>query len=214
MVAGGTGAQTPITLWILGEGRYQPSSSPAAVISEKDLVWDFATSSSNYAELRQDLYASGAWLVETSGRVQSSGIAGTINYLIQYPELGDSGYGDAMGNGAEEEAQADYDKLWGALGKTPWLTRVSANLPRASLADDLVLGASADQSEVRGYLTAAKGINPPPCPTYACDDASTPSGAGSSGCAVGSESERTATYGATIAALGLLLMRRRRPAPR
>src|SRR5512140_3614441 len=69
MVAAGVGVTTPITLWVFGEGRYQPTSFPWFVITEDQLVWDFATSSSNYKTLRQagiDATQGRGWLLETS----------------------------------------------------------------------------------------------------------------------------------------------------
>lgn len=53
MVAAGTGAQTPIVLYVVGEGRYTVENFPEARIDTSVLSWDFATSQSNYAELRR-----------------------------------------------------------------------------------------------------------------------------------------------------------------
>lgn len=218
MVAGGTGAQTPITLWILGQGRYQPQNFPTFTITGDQLVYDYASSSSNYSMLRQAGYAGSSWLTETSNPISTFDVSGPLDNVIDF-DPPSSGYGDAQGNGAFEEAQDDYDKLWGTIPSNLRLTRVSANLPRAALGKDLVLGASADQSNVSGYLTAAVALNEPPCPTYSCDSGGSggggssgggKSGGCSKGCTVGSEAERSATYTATIAALGLLLLRRRR----
>src|SRR5262249_9112130 len=53
MVAAGTGAITPITLWVVGEGRYQPTNFGQFSIPVSDVVWDWDTSESNYAKLKQ-----------------------------------------------------------------------------------------------------------------------------------------------------------------
>ncbi|MFT3770490.1 MAG: DUF2330 domain-containing protein [Minicystis sp.] len=202
MVAGGTGVTTPITLWVMGNGRYETKSTPTFTISEDQLVWDFATSSSNYSMLRKEGLADGSWLAETSSPIPTGVISGPIDDTIFYDPVS-SGYGDANGLHAAEEADADYDKLWGTLPSQPWLTRLRAELPRSALSTDLVLGASSDQTAVPGNLTAANGINVPPCPTYTCSDGTTYSGSSggtigdgggsghgcSGGCTVGSESD-------------------------
>ncbi|MFT3771004.1 MAG: DUF2330 domain-containing protein [Minicystis sp.] len=210
MVAGGTGARTPITLWIFGEGRYQPANFETQTITEQDLVWDFASSSSNYATLRQGIYDKGDWLVETSYQMYPGIITEQIVAIMQDDPVA-SGYGDAEGNGAYPEFEADSDRLWGSIQGPLWHTRVSANLPRASLADDLVIGASADQNWISGDLRAKTGINMPPCTSYTCNDGDSATVGSSKGCTVGSASERSAAYAAVVAGLGLLLMRRRRP---
>ena len=69
MVAGGTGANVGIALWMIAEGRYEPQNFPFFRIEDKDLVWDWATSSSNYRQLRADqTQTSGgkAWELESS----------------------------------------------------------------------------------------------------------------------------------------------------
>jgi hypothetical protein len=219
MVAGGTGATTTITLWILGEGRYEPKNFPTFTIKPSQLVWDWATDSSNYATLRDTAFPADAWQTESSGTMPTTDVSNVIDQGI-FDDPAATGYGDANGVGADLEAEADYAKLWGTLPGTPWLTRLRAALPHAALASDLELGASADQTPVPSYLTAASALNIPPCPVYTCDGGSGGTGgaggSGSSGgcgkgCTVGSESERSAAYSATILAFGLLLLRRRRP---
>ncbi|NUP14061.1 MAG: DUF2330 domain-containing protein [Polyangiaceae bacterium] len=62
MVGIGTGAQTPIVLYVIGEGRYTTQNFPEALIAGNLLSWDFATSESNYVELRDQA------LTEDDGR--------------------------------------------------------------------------------------------------------------------------------------------------
>jgi hypothetical protein len=52
MVAAGTGANTALTLFVVGEGRYQARNFDNALVPSSEVSWDFATSSSNYSELR------------------------------------------------------------------------------------------------------------------------------------------------------------------
>ncbi|MCA9625985.1 MAG: DUF2330 domain-containing protein, partial [Myxococcales bacterium] len=48
LVGAGTGAQTAITLFVISEGRYQVQNFPNLSLNRDGVVWDFATSSSNY----------------------------------------------------------------------------------------------------------------------------------------------------------------------
>lgn len=54
MVAIGTGAQTPIVLYLIGEGRYTLDNLTAVNVSTENLVWDYATSTSNYETVRTE----------------------------------------------------------------------------------------------------------------------------------------------------------------
>lgn len=59
MVAAGTGAKVGITLFIVGEGRWEADNFPNGRVDAADLVWDPKTDSSNYATVRNDLLAGG-----------------------------------------------------------------------------------------------------------------------------------------------------------
>jgi hypothetical protein len=52
MVAAGTGATVGVSLWVLGEGRYEPQNFPAFYIPTTDIGWDWTAGKSNYTELR------------------------------------------------------------------------------------------------------------------------------------------------------------------
>jgi hypothetical protein len=52
MAAIGTGATVGITIWVVSDGRYEPQNFPFYRIADSELVWDWATSSSNYTTLR------------------------------------------------------------------------------------------------------------------------------------------------------------------
>jgi hypothetical protein len=177
MVAAGTGTTTPITLWMLGEGRYEPTNFSSFTIAASDLVWDWDSSSSNYAEIRTARFAAGdgkAWLVEAAEPSSTWSFEDSLMYLAQYDPL-NSGYADAMGQGAVEACQADLDKLYGSIDTTSmWISRIYGELSRAALGSDLNLGASTNQQVVERYLetTQTKGT-PPACPVNPpCDDTS------------------------------------------
>ncbi len=69
MVAAGTGANVDITLFVIGEGRWDTKNFPGATVAAEKLTWDFNTSASNYATLRADLLAT------SSGRTWISAYA-------------------------------------------------------------------------------------------------------------------------------------------
>jgi len=57
MVAAGTGANTAVTLFIIGEGRWEAKNFPNVVTNANDISWDFATNSSTYSQVRSDMLA-------------------------------------------------------------------------------------------------------------------------------------------------------------
>jgi hypothetical protein len=57
MVAAGTGANVTMTLFVIGEGRWEPANFPNATVDAKDLSWDFQTNASDYAEARKKALA-------------------------------------------------------------------------------------------------------------------------------------------------------------
>jgi MYXO-CTERM domain-containing protein len=226
MVAAGVGALTPITLWVFGEGRYQPSNFPWFTISESQLVWDFATSSSNYKDLRAAGFAQSsghAWLMETATPFSTYDLESSLQELVSYDPT-NSGYGDAQGIGAPAELDADLAKLWGSLNQNSmWVSRMYAELSKPALAADLIIGAAPTQTALSANLTAQKGLNIPACPTYPpCDEtggagggggAGGTQGSGSSctaGCAVGGAEGSPEALLAAALLVGLALVRRRR----
>jgi hypothetical protein len=57
MVAAGVGASVAITLYVIGEGRYALPDLREVTLDLTQLSWDFATSQSNYLDLRRDALA-------------------------------------------------------------------------------------------------------------------------------------------------------------
>jgi hypothetical protein len=233
MVAAGTGAKTPISLWVIAEGRYEPANMPSFVITSDELVWDWDSSSSNYASLREQRFAETngfGWLIESAQSTGTYLFDGLVDQAGWDP-IG-SGYGDDAGEGASEKAAEDRAKLVGNITSgNIWVTRMFGELTRPALADDLVVGAAADQTPVYNYLQADQetGTRPecPPPPTcgedgpgdivggifgFESDDDSL----GSSSCASTSREARSRNLSSmlvgmsAIAALALVRRRRRR----
>lgn len=167
MVAAGTGARTAITLWVLGEGRYNPQNFGYETISAADLVWSWDTQSSNYQALRQEvLDADGGsrWLVESAEPLPQWSLDQLLQRAASDPVA--SGYGDDMGNGAFEAAEADVATLVAGLDRgSLFLTRMSADLARSALATDLFLSASSPVDTVSRFLSVQNTVGTAPqCP--------------------------------------------------
>jgi MYXO-CTERM domain-containing protein len=181
MVAAGTGAVTPITLWVLGEGRYETANFDNFTINTASVLWNWNTSSSTYPNLKQAAFAAhggSAWLTEAARPTSSFELTDNLIQVAQFNPTA-SGYGDAMGMGAVEEATADADALLGKINPSSlWITRLHAELPRSALGTDLELGASMTQAKVENYIQTTIGVGtPPPCPDYSgCETPSVGSG--------------------------------------
>ncbi|AKT37410.1 DUF2330 domain-containing protein [Chondromyces crocatus] len=232
MVAGGTGAVTPISLWVLGEGRYEPANFPSFQIEPSSLVWDWAASRSNYGELRQVGYSATngrGWLLEAGEPVSSYAIEYPLTDLVNYSPQ-ESGYFGAPEKDitAYREMLDDLDKLYGQLPPgSLWVSRMTGELTRAALDDDLDLTASSDQSPIPRFLKAQNAIGlPPACPsTPSCDPWQSGDVSGGGGidppggddiwgrpgsCSMGSGAGSPASFGSLAAAAALALSRRRR----
>jgi hypothetical protein len=225
MVAAGTGALTTITLYVVGEGRYQPTNFPGFTIDPHSVVWDYATGSSNYLDLRQMAYdASGgfAWLTEASRGYSPYAFSDNVLNLVNFLSETQHGYLSTEEKSSYELATEDMATLF--AGMDPYsvtLTRLRAELSRPALGTDLLVGASADQSQVQNIIQTTKyvGTKPACAPPPECDGASSSSAGGGSnggssasgggGCALG-QGPIGAFGGGALVALGLLAARRRR----
>ncbi len=193
MVAAGTGPTVGISLWVLGEGRYEPQNFPFFHIDDKELVWDWTQGRSNYVPLRDEKTkaANGrAWEIESSLDEQKSTIAQGVQYGVFV----------GGGRGGAPQAASDYDPIKdgnGTVIKTPEqvraldlqkllntsspvtendlsplqgslrITRIRADLAHEGLTTDLQLRAAADQSVLSNQRVVAKELNEPVCPVYA-----------------------------------------------
>jgi MYXO-CTERM domain-containing protein len=229
MVAAGTGATTAITLWVVGEGRYEPKNLPSFQVTQDQLIWDWDTSSSNYAQLKKqgfDQSGGKSWLLE-AGEPASMWTLGQplLDAAMYSPQ--DSGYADDMGMNAMQNASDDVDHLYGSIPMNNlWVSRMHGELSRVALAADLQLQASADQTQIQRTLQAFKTKGTPPtCPVQPpCDNTSGTGGAGPDGwqkqgstagggaCSVGApgSSTQNAFLGLGLAVAIAALRRRRR----
>jgi hypothetical protein len=77
MVAAGTGANVAITLFIIGEGRWEAQNFPNGEVDPTKLTWDFVTQSSDYSTARQTLLAT------NGGRTWNNAFANQGSILSQ-----------------------------------------------------------------------------------------------------------------------------------
>ena len=186
MVTAGTGAVVGITLWVVAEGRYEPQNFPSFHIGDSDLVWNWATSSSNFKQLRQDKEAAlggKGWEVESSTAQLASQFTQYVKQGGYYGGGGFRGAGPTTaaaddyapitdGNGvvtktADQVRDEDMAALFAGI-QTPEarFTRVRSDLAHAALGDDLVLQASQDQSVLSSVRNVTKENGQPSCPVY------------------------------------------------
>jgi hypothetical protein len=77
MVAAGTGANVAITLFVIGEGRWQVQNFPNGQVDPATVTWDFTASSSDYSTVRTTLLATNA------GRTWNNAFANQGSLLSQ-----------------------------------------------------------------------------------------------------------------------------------
>ncbi len=213
MVAAGTGATVGITLWVVGDGRYEPQNFPFFRITDDELVWDYTTNSSNYTLLRQQKeqqLGNKGWEVESSLNLDQAQFEQIVRYGgTYYSSDYDAGsdYAPIDGPNPETPDQVrddDLTTLFAGIAQ-PRVTRIRSDLAHAALDQDLTLQASADQSVLSGFHQAHTAVNVPPCPSYPpCppgtgDSAS--AGGFTGGCAV-STPDRAGGVGFGIALFG------------
>jgi len=169
MVAAGTGATVGITLWVIGDGRYEPQNFKSFVISPSELTWDWNANSSNYTSVRSAKEAAlqnAAWQIESSQDLSPYQVenpvlySGAANDYLPVP-ADDAG---AAGETADQVRQDDLSTVFPDLQNSVWITRMRADLAHAALANDLVVQASADQTPLSNFYQVTKSVNAPTCP--------------------------------------------------
>jgi hypothetical protein len=255
MVAAGTGATVGVTFFIVGDGRYEPQNMQTFTISPSELVWDWSTQESNYTTVRAQKEASlhnAAWQIESAMQLSPYQIESPVlndqasqDYLPVPAADTDGGTGDDGGSGsgagetADQVRQDDLATLFpGGDQSEVFVTRFRSDLSRAALANDLVLQATADQSQLSNIYNVTQSVNAPTCPAvpnpcppcggdfggssggsggsiFGGNGASSGSSSGSSGCSTSPDERGGANGGVILAGLvaaALVLGRGRRRA--
>jgi len=126
MVAAGTGATVGVSLWVLGEGRYEPQNFPSFFIPTTDIAWDWNSNKSNYADLRAAKTTASAgrgWETESSTILYPQQVESAVTnagyYNGGYPYPGSPPYptdGGPQLDPQEQAAQINYDPVLDAQG--------------------------------------------------------------------------------------------------
>jgi hypothetical protein len=175
MVAAGTGAVVGVSLWVLGEGRYEPQNFPFFSITDNDLVWDWAAGASNYKDLRAERSAAlngRGWEIETAQTIDRLRLESIVTNLGRVnPSVG-SDYAPVEENGqvvktADQVRQEDLTTLFkGIADGQDHVTRMRADLAHSALTTDLALIASADQTELAQVRRPKGEKGQPTCTVY------------------------------------------------
>ena len=188
MVAAGVADKVGISLFVFGERRWEAMNFPNAAVDRSALTWDFDTSRSNYPQL-------------FAAAVRSAGNRGWVTESAFHTDQISWQFRN------DEEAYPDWRVATAGLSQ-PWVTRLRTDLPFNAIDRDLQL-ASSTAGELPNRVTAARGLNAPPCPT---DDGFYAGTTGSSARCSARPGDSPRGYGWVIA-LGLAaipLTRRRR----
>lgn len=187
MAAIGTGVSVGITIWVVGDGRYEPQNFPFYRIEDKDLVWDWKTSSSNYTTLRaqneSNLQGKG-WEIESSltlnqQLVQNTILSGGVFYggggvgpqqaskaSDDYLPVPADDAGPGTGQSADDVRAADIAALFaGMSGPNVRITRMRSDISHAAMTSDFILKASPDQGEITNIHNLTNAVNLT-CPVY------------------------------------------------
>ncbi len=215
MVSAGTGAKVGITLWVIADGRYEPANFPEFIIKDEELIWDWQTKMSNYRTVRAEKEAASknqAWELESSMTLGQFQIQNPIRFRLDPMQ----DYQPVTGPNPETAQQVrdeDIATLFHGQSQAPRVTRLRADLSHASLAQDLSLTASQDQTAISNMRNVARDVNRPPCPTFPpCPGFEGFNGFGGAGCAVDSNGSVAgdAFMLGGLGFVGIALARRRR----
>jgi hypothetical protein len=191
MVAAGTGANVGISLWVVGEGRYEPQNFGSFFIPTEEIAWDWAQSKSNYIDLRGQKTAAGngrVWEIESSIALNRSNIdavirQGTYTGIGPYPQTDEARAAqdylpvddDQNPKTAAAVRDEDMNTLFaGIVTSDARVTRMRADLAHAALDQDLVMRASGDQTVLSNIRQLTKEIGQPQCPVFSgCEQVGT-----------------------------------------
>jgi hypothetical protein len=153
MVAAGVEGSVGLELYVLAEGRYGSGNFANAEVDRAALAYDWSTSTFNYDDLYTDALAT------EGGRV----------WVTEYAELAPSSiahYQSWDETGGVHSAAEDWEVVRRGL-TSPYLTRMTSDMPAELLVEDLVLSASAG-SDLGAFILVTNEINR--APDVVCSD--------------------------------------------
>ena len=199
MVAAGVADKVGITLWVFGHGRHESQNFGNATIDQRDLAWNWTTSTSNYRDVFRDTQAATSngrsWITEFANSSDS------IRYSF-YEPFNPGGFdagppdvpvvdasddaddaGDADPNDAGDPSDAapvdppvepptsvsDFALATHQYDPNVWVTRIRTDLSSRFLDSDLVLQPSLDTEPVSNTLYTTQEIGPRPARSCGSD---------------------------------------------
>lgn len=156
MVAAGVEGKVGLELFVFGEGRYEASNFTNTIVDRDRLTFDWATSAFNYDALYAEAVAT------DGGRVWITEYASSAPYEIQYYQSWDE-------SGEMHSAMDDYAVVLRGLS-SPYLTRMTSDMPAEFLVEDLVLAASAG-GDLGNFIQVTRELNR--APDVVCSDVCT-----------------------------------------
>lgn len=205
MVSAGVEGKVGLELFVFAEGRYQAANFANAEVARDRLTYDWATSTFNYEVLYSQAASTEGgrvWVTEYAQAVQPY----TIEYYSSYDE-----------SGVAHSAAEDYAVVTRGLS-SPYLTRMTSDMPAEFLTRDLVLMASTG-GDLGNYIVVTNEVNRQPdvvCSNACADPYGGGSGTGwrgprGDGCSVSASREGSlAGVIAFVMAGAFVAMRRRR----
>ncbi len=129
MVAAGVEGKVGIDLFVFGEGRYEASNFANTLVDRDRLSYDWATATFNYDDLYLEatsIEGGRVWVTEFAAYAPGE----LLQYYTSYDESGNP-----------HSAADDYAVVTRGL-RSPYLTRLTSDMPAEFLVEDLVLAAS------------------------------------------------------------------------
>ena len=165
MIAAGVADHVGLSLVVFASSRIEAANFPNGEITDNDLTWDWTagrTEPQDFLAAFNALNASNGrrlWLSEVATRYDVSGWNIARSAGAASSDAGDTAPTDPMD---------DLRIITSTLSTRPYVTRLRADLPAASLDRDLTMQSSdrAERAQLYHYGHQAHVPSPPVCPSY------------------------------------------------
>jgi MYXO-CTERM domain-containing protein len=161
-IAAGTGASVGITLYVVGEGFYEPKNFPFFTVLSDEVTWDFATKTSDFDRLRaqkEAALAGSGFELESQTSITAWEVGQAICFSRSYEPDPKQPPPDV------DPVEEELDALFGSERSSRQVSRLRGTLSRAALSKDLELQPSASQAGISEVRQPTKYANvPAQCP--------------------------------------------------
>ncbi|MCZ7677501.1 MAG: DUF2330 domain-containing protein [Sandaracinaceae bacterium] len=148
MVAAGVEGKVGLELFVFAEGRYEASNFTNALVDRERITYDWATGAFNYDALYLEAATTEGGRVWVTEFAQDATYLG-IDYYTSYDERGDPHY-----------ARDDWEVVTRGIA-SPYLTRLTSDMPAEFLIEDLVLAASTG-ADLGNFIQVTRELNRAP----------------------------------------------------